>query len=69
MKISRIREDILDAVRNRFDVEYDDDSQDQNIEKLSAEELFIEYCERHGLIGWGRTLIGVLDSLRMAEQE
>ena len=36
----------------------------EEIERLTPNQIFIEYCEWHGLIGWGSTLITVLDEIR-----
>lgn len=36
----------------------------EEIEKMSPEKAFQEFCEWHGLINWGETLISVLDNLR-----
>lgn len=35
----------------------------------SAEDLFDEWCNWHGLIGWASTLIETIDALRDAEAE
>jgi hypothetical protein len=38
----------------------------QDISAMTPEEAFVEYCDWHGLCGWGSILISALDSLRAA---
>ncbi len=40
----------------------------KDIERMTAEELFTEYCNWHGLFGWGDVLINALDQLREAKK-
>ena len=55
---------VIEALRQRFNVEPDDSSKDEEIMKLSASELHREYCMWNGLIGWSQLLIDALDSIR-----
>jgi len=41
---------------------------DERIANMSPEFAFIEYCNWHGLLGWGGELIDVIDSLRAADE-
>lgn len=56
-----IRDDVLQALKSR-------ELSDADISRLSAEALFDEFCSWHGLLGWGPTLIAVLDNLRKAKE-
>ncbi len=40
----------------------------EKIAAMSPELAFEEYCDWHGLIGWGSTLIEVLDAARAANK-
>ena len=40
----------------------------EDIERMTAEQLFEEYCCWNGLIGWGDMLINALDQLREAKK-
>jgi hypothetical protein len=40
----------------------------EEAEKLTVEQAFIEYCEWHGLRQWGRILLDVYTSIKNAEQ-
>jgi len=57
MKLQQIPADVLDACRER-------EHSDETIESMSVQELFTEYCEWHGIIGWAgslmKNLIGLL---------
>ena len=55
--IDKMPGDILSDLRDRG-------LSDAQLERLSADKLFSEYCEWHGLIGWGSDLIRALDILR-----
>lgn len=39
----------------------------KEIEEMDADDLFYEYCQWNGLIGWGRHLAARLDELREAK--
>ena len=39
------------------------------IEQMTAEQAFAEYCQWHGLADWGDHLVQVLDALRSAAEE
>jgi hypothetical protein len=58
----------IDALSKRWSWrDADDLSEDETvarIDKISPERAFAEYCQWHGLIGWGPDLIAVLDNLR-----
>jgi hypothetical protein len=60
MKIAKISENVLDALRNRG-------HSDDEITMMSPEEAFSEFCNWYGLARWGSTLIKALDCLREAE--
>jgi hypothetical protein len=60
MHVNKIEPEVLECLRQRG---HDDD----RIAQMSPDEAFIEYCECHGLIGWGVTLTKVMRSLRLAE--
>jgi len=66
--LTKLRPDVLGALRMRFDVEEDDDSQDANIAELSPEEIVAEYA---GCVlgdpGWGLRLIRVYEDAQKAE--
>ena len=59
MNINKIPDNILKDLRERCS--------DEERKGCSAEYLFNEYCERHGLCG--QTLITALDALRYAEKK
>lgn len=42
---------------------------DTQIESMSADDLFAEYCNWHGLIHWAPTLISALDSIKQYVHE
>ena len=70
MKAKDIPGDVLGAIRMRRGAKSEeDDSFDAEIDKedMDAERLFMEFCEWHGLSGYGIILIEVLDTLRYAE--
>lgn len=61
MEIDLISEEILEVLEKRgIGAEW--------ISKATPEEVFIEYTEWHGFRGWGKSLIGTLDSLRYASK-
>lgn len=57
MEKSNLYPFVLAALRNR-------EHSDEDIANMSANEIFREYCEWHGLINWANTLISVLDNAR-----
>ena len=61
MDIDKIPPHILKDLRERCD--------DEEIKGCSAEYLFNEYCEWHGLKGWGEPLLNTLSSLKRAEEK
>jgi len=60
MKINKIPAHILTDVRAR-------DFSDAEIEKLSAKEIFKQYCEWNGLINWYDTLWDAVLDLKKIE--
>jgi len=60
MRIADLTDDVYDALQGR-------DIPDERIEKMTANEIFDEYCEWEGLANWGPALRGTLDRLRAAE--
>lgn len=56
-KFEDLSEDIKEALLGRL-------INKAQYESMSAEDLFTEYCEWHGLGGWGSTLINTLEELR-----
>ena len=53
---------IVSALRSR-------DWADEEIDDMSPDKAFDEFCEWHGLIGWGLTLRGTLNHLRRADEQ
>lgn len=39
------------------------------IERMTPEMFFDEYCRWHGLIGWGDTLLRIADAIRSATRK
>ncbi len=62
MKIANIPHRVVDAARSRA-------IQDEQIEKMTGKELFIEFCEWHGLIRWGTDLFYTANALESIENE
>jgi len=60
MKIEKIPENILEDLRWQLS--------DEEIVESTPDQLFIEYCEWHGLCLCGYRLIDVLDSLRACKE-
>lgn len=56
-KFEDLSEDIKEALLGRL-------INKAQYESMNAENLFNEYCEWHGLGGWGSTLINTLEELR-----
>ncbi len=63
MKVEDIPEEVRDALRIRLGGSPFDESHDAEIEAMSVQETFIEYCEHGGLENWGEHLIEVMDEL------
>ncbi len=59
MLVENLSDDMRDALQQRG-------LSDAFIEGSGPEQLFDEYCNWHGLIGWGPRLIRALDELRSA---
>ena len=62
MKIQLLPPEVLDALRNR-------DFSDTHIEKLTARNLFHQYCAWHGLADWGHDLYDLAHELARRETE
>jgi len=62
MELSKIPRQVLDAVRQR------ERYTDAEIESLSPQTLFDEYCTWNGLINWGDTLWSAMTKLQQAAQ-
>lgn len=61
MKLKDIPPSVVDANRERGHT-------DAEMERMSAEDLFVEYCEWHGLIRWGRNLFNLATNMKALEQ-
>lgn len=59
MNIEALEGEILDALRERG-------HSDTEIKGMSLGYAFSEYCEWHGLCGWGHSLLRVIDELKEA---
>lgn len=57
MKIKNIPDEVFSALKNRG-------HNDKEIEAMTPKELFTEYCEWNGLIGYGRGLYSLVVKLR-----
>ncbi len=62
MRLTDIPDDVLCDVRERGHT-------DAQIERMTAEEVFTEFCEWNGLCRWGKTLFAVVLDLSEAEKE
>lgn len=62
MKLEGIPSDVLKDLRARGHT-------DAQIENMTANQAFDEWCTWHGLVLWGSTLRTVLADLRAAEDE
>ena len=60
MDVSKIPTRILADIRERG-------HSDAEVASMSPREAFAEYCNWHGLIGWGGDLWGVVESLNKAD--
>jgi hypothetical protein len=49
---------IMNFLRQRFGLESDDNSLDNEINKMTEEEVFNEVCNWNGLYGWGTIVKG-----------
>lgn len=59
---------ILEAVLNSFDFS-SQNAEGQaltisRLEKMTDEEMFVQYCEWHGLVNWGKSLLETIQSIR-----
>lgn len=62
MKTEILIDDVMEALTERG-------WSKEEIAKLSPEEAFDEYCEWHGLRGWGQTLRFVMSNIQSANVE
>lgn len=62
MKLEKIRDDVLEDVRERG-------FSDEQIEAMDGETLFNEYCMWNGLIGYGFSLWNIVLDLKEAETQ
>jgi hypothetical protein len=71
MKIKKIPENILDAVRQRLGADDENDtSRDQLIEKMTPKELMAKWSGWHlGYEDWGNEIINKYEHLKKLEQE
>ena len=60
--LKKLRPAILEALLSSQ--ETDTDSTIVKLERMSDEEIFIMYCEWHGLVNWGKTLLEVIQSIK-----
>lgn len=61
MELKKIPQNIIDDLKERG-------HSDKDIEQMSPERAFHEFCEWNGLVGWASTLRNTLDSLRAAQE-
>ena len=61
MNINKIPDYILSDLKERG-------LSDEEISEKTPQSLFCEYCDWNGLIGWGPSLITVIDDLREANK-
>lgn len=59
----RISTDIIRNVRENLGVEPDDSSKDDEINRMSLNEIFDRWCEWNGLINYGKTIRKVIGSV------
>lgn len=62
LNIKKLPSEVVDALRNRHHT-------DGEIEKLTPEEAFDEYCMWHGLIDWGPTLRRLIEGTVKAQMK
>lgn len=62
MELERIPQYVLNIVRER-------EFSDEQIAKMTPVQLFAEYCNWNGLLGWGPDLWETARALRQAEKE
>lgn len=53
--------EIMEAVRQRLDLEKDDTSRDEYIMSLDKRTVFREYCEWNGLLGWSDNILSAIE--------
>lgn len=62
--IEDVPDKVLEALRQRRGLDEDDDSQDSEIALMHSDEMFDEFCNWRGLIGWGPTLRRIMEDLK-----
>ncbi len=60
---NRIRNDIIIDIRQNLGLEPNDKSMDDNINRMSLNEIFDRWCEWNGLINYGGKLRYVVSSI------
>lgn len=58
--------DVLDSVRMNLGLEADDDSKDDEIKQMSADDLFERYMIWHGIIGFESSILRAINDIRDA---
>lgn len=53
---NKYSESVMECIRQRFGLEKYDDSRDEEINKLSPDEVFEHVCEWNGLLGYAYTI-------------
>lgn len=66
LNIDLLSQTVLYDIASKLGVDRDFKKARQRVSELSPAEAFECYCEWHGLKGWSRNLIMVLDELRKA---
>lgn len=61
LKIESLDPEVLETLREMS-------RSDDDIESMSPEQAFSEYCNWHGLINWGNRLLRVADNIRAAQE-
>ena len=55
--------EIMEAVRQRLDLEKDNASKDEYIMSLDKRIVFREYCEWNGFYGWSDNILSVIENI------
>ena len=53
--------EIMEAIRQRLDLEKDDTSRDEYIMSLDKRTVFRKYCEWNGLLGWLDNILSAIE--------
>lgn len=66
----KLPQEVADSIRRNYGLEAGNTCSDDELSKLSADELFERYLRWQGLLGgWGRQLISALDAIRAAKRK